>query len=118
MIQSLIGWLELLMKSAEQFEAVNPGRSAFNILAYVNHDVACGFADLRETVTGYFYAEGGGRYATMVHLAEGRLREPKRKIDAILWFEAKEQRMVAAMVNYDDPIREQQVRTLLNLPRK
>lgn len=108
----------LLMKAAEQFEAFNPQRTAFNILAYVNHDDACSFADLRETVTGYFHAEGGGRHATMLQLAEGRLREPKRKMDAILWFEAKEHGMVGGMVNDSDPVRERQIRALLGLPGK
>ncbi|MDG5497858.1 hypothetical protein [Niveispirillum sp. BGYR6] len=108
----------LLMKAVEQFEAVNPERTAFNILAYVNHDKACGFDSLRETVTGYFHAESGGQYATMLQLAEGRLREPKRKVDAILWFEAKERRMVSAMINDSDEEREQQVRILLGLLKK
>lgn len=104
-----------LAKASKQFDAVNPHRTAFNILAYVNHDDASNFNDLVETVTGYFHAESGRRFASMLELANGRLLEPKRKIDAILWFEASKQQFVGAMVNDADDTREQQIRDLLRL---
>lgn len=108
----------LLTKAVEQFEAVNPERTAFNILAYVNHDKACGFDSLRATVTGYFYAKGGVRSARLLHPAEGRLREPISKIDAILWFDAKQNRMVDAMINDINQERENKIRLMLNLMKK
>lgn len=104
-----------MANAAKQFDAVNPQRTAINILAFVNHDDASNFGDIRETVTGYFHAADGRRIASMLKLANRRLLEPRRKIDAILWFEASDQRFVDAMVNDAEPTREQLIRNLLKL---
>jgi hypothetical protein len=103
----------LLMKAAEQFHAVNSNRGALNILAYVNHDDKSGYHDLVETLTGYFHAADGTKHATMLDLSEGRIREPKQRIDAFLWFKAETGRMVGAVINQTDPERVQRVCALL-----
>ncbi|AUN30410.1 hypothetical protein [Niveispirillum cyanobacteriorum] len=104
-----------MANAAKQFDAVNPKRTAINILAFVNHDDASNFGDIREIVTGYFHATDGTRIASMLELANGRLLEPRRKIDAILWFEASEKLFVGAMINDAEPTREQLIRNLLKL---
>ena len=95
----------LLTKADAQFAAVNVDRTALNILAYVNHYEASHYQDLVETVTGYFHADDGTKHATLLHIAEGRIGQAKRRIDAFLWFEAKTGHMAGAIVNQDDRAR-------------
>jgi hypothetical protein len=57
-------------KAASQFEAVNPDHDLPNILVFVNHAIQIGPNDLYETLTGYARTEGGGKIATMTHIAE------------------------------------------------
>lgn len=103
----------LLSKADAQFTAVNPRREELNILAYVNHDNASSYNDLRETLTGYFYASDGTKHPTMMDIAEGRIGEPKRRIDAFLWFEAKNGRMTGAVLNTVDSERLRRICSLL-----
>lgn len=92
----------LLSKADAQFTAVNPTREELNVLAYVNHDNASNFNDLRETLTGYFHAADGTKHATMLDIAEGWIGEARRRIDAFLWFERKTARMTGAVINQTD----------------
>ena len=103
-----------LANADKQFHAVNPNRDVLNILAYVNHDDKSGYHDLVETLTGYFHAADGTKHATMLDLSEGRIREPKQRIDAFLWFKAETGRMVGAVINQTDPERVQRVCALLD----
>jgi hypothetical protein len=80
-------------KAATQFDAVNGDRTVPNILAFVNHDKASSFADLREALTGMFHAEGGERFETMLHISEGRLAKPKRLIDLYIWIDSRRRRV-------------------------
>lgn len=89
----------LLSKADAQFTAVNPAHEELNILAYVNHDNKSNYNDLRETVTGYFHAADGTKHPTMMHIAEGRIGESKRRIDAFLWFDVENGRMTGAVIN-------------------
>ena len=75
-----------ISKAARQFIAVNADRSFLNVLAYVNHDENSDFPDLIEALTGYIHVEGGKKYETHMHIAEGRISEAKNRIDAFLWF--------------------------------
>lgn len=77
----------LISKAVEQFDAVNPLREVPNILFFVNHDDASSYADLRETLTGEFFAESGARYATMKHVSEGRIKHAKYRVDAYIWYD-------------------------------
>lgn len=96
----------LLSKADTQFAAVNPDRSALNILAYVNHDEASHYGDLVETLTGYFHADDGTRHATMLHISEGRIGNAKRRMDAFLWFEGSTGHLDGAVINRDEQDRE------------
>jgi len=80
----------LLSKADSQFLAVNPSQIQYNILAYVNHDKMSRYSDLVETLTGYFHTSDGARISTLRHIAEDRIGEAKRRIDACLWFEGKD----------------------------
>jgi hypothetical protein len=108
----------LLTKADTQFAAVNSDRAKLNILAYVNHDDASRYHDLVETLTGYFHSDDGTKYPTMLHIAEGRIGEAKRRIDAFLWFEGKTRRMVGAVINEVDQERVQQLCVLLDIDPK
>jgi hypothetical protein len=49
----------------------------------------------------------------MMEIAEGRIGESKRRIDACLWFDANSERMQGAVINLVDAIRVQRVCSLL-----
>ena len=105
----------LLMKADAQFAAINPTRAELNILAYVNHDNKSNRNDLYEILTGYFRAADGTRHPTMLYIAEGRIGEAKRRIDAFLWFEGKTGRITGAIINQGDSQRLQRTCTLLRI---
>jgi hypothetical protein len=105
----------LLAKADTQFASVNPAHAELNILAYVNHDDASRYCDLVETLTGYFHAANGTKYQTMQHIAEGRIGEAKRRIDAFLWFDGKTGFMAGAVINDLDPERVRQLCALLRI---
>ena len=102
-------------KAASQFDAVNPDRRFFNILAFVNHDEHSDFHDLVETVTGYFHTEDGSKIPTMTHISEGRIGRAKRGVDIVIWINARERRREGHMINDADPGRMEAVRKLLGL---
>ena len=104
-----------LTKADTQFAAVNPTRAELNILAYVNHDDHSHYSDLVETLTGYFHADDGTKHPTMMHIAEGWIRETKRRIDAFLWFEGGTSRMAGAVINQADPERVRRLCALLDI---
>jgi hypothetical protein len=108
----------LLTKADAQFAAVNPTHADLNILAYVNHDDGSHYHDLLETLTGYFHADDGTKYQTVMHIAEGRIGEAKRRIDAFLWFEGETGRMVGTVINQDDPERVRRLCALLDIDPK
>jgi|SRR5580700_5557426 hypothetical protein len=83
--------------AAEQFEAVNPVREHPNILVLVNHGTMNDYRDLREAVTGEFYAEGGERFPTMKREADQLVA--KNSIDAIAWIDARDCRLEGFMLN-------------------
>jgi hypothetical protein len=64
-------------------------------------------------LTGYFYANDGTKHPTMMDIAEGRIAEAKRRIDASLWFEAKNGRMTGAVISLVDPERVRRICSLL-----
>ncbi len=97
--------------ASEQFKAVNPSRQHPNILVLVNHDTHSDYRDLRETITGYFYADTGERFPTM---------RPdliaKKSIDAIAWIDARDRRLEGYMLNeHATPSFTSQVCALLGL---
>lgn len=103
----------LLMKADARLAAVNPTSEELNILAYVNHDDASSYKDLREILTGYFRAADGTKHPTMMDIAEGCIGEAKRRIDAFLWFEGWSGRMAGAVINIVDPERVRRTCSLL-----
>jgi hypothetical protein len=104
-------------KTASQFDAVNPNRDHPNILVFVNHDKASNFNDLRETLTGMFHAEGGERFATMMHISEGRLGDIKKRIDLYAWIDARKSRIQGHLFNEFDPSRLDAVCELFRLDK-
>src|SRR5262245_1820937 len=63
------------MKSAvTQFNALNRDRTVPNVLIIVNHADGWHAGDLQEALTGYFYAEGGEKFATEQKVAADRRR--------------------------------------------
>jgi hypothetical protein len=106
----------LLTKADAQFTAVNPDRAILNILAYVNHDDASEYHDLVETLTGYFHADDGTKHPIMLHIAEVRIGNAKRRIDAFLWFQGNTG-SPAAVIYQCDLNRELQLCRLLNIDR-
>jgi hypothetical protein len=85
--------------AAEQFDAVNPARDHPNILVLVNHAIMSDYRDLREAVTGYFYAEGGERFPIMKREADQLLA--KNSIDAIAWIDARDRRLEGYLLNME-----------------
>jgi hypothetical protein len=55
------------------------------------------YRDLREAVTGEFYAEGGERFPTMKREADQLVA--KNSIDAIAWIDAQDRRLEGFMLN-------------------
>jgi len=88
------------IKSAKQFQAINQNRALPNILCYVNHDDLSNFNDLRETFTGFFYANNGARHQTMPHVAS-RLNIAKNHIDLCIWINSKDKIIEGYLFNQD-----------------
>lgn len=72
-------------EAVQQFDAVNPDLEYPNVLAFVNHDNMCGFLDLVAVTTGFFLAEGGGRYPIYLQFSEGRIKKEKFRIHLYIW---------------------------------
>ncbi|HEY1724540.1 MAG TPA: hypothetical protein VGF89_03885 [Steroidobacteraceae bacterium] len=104
-------------KAATQFDAVNADRSALNLLLFVNHDTHAHFADLRETLTGIFHAEGGERFPTMPHISERWIGQVKLRIDLFAWISARDRRVEGYMFNERDEGRVKRVCDLLGIDR-
>ncbi len=102
-------------KAASQFDAVNPARRLPNILVFVNHDRASSYNDLRETLTGMFYAEGGERFETMTHISEERLGTIKHRIDLYIWIDSRTRRVQGYVFNEASPEHVKAVCDLLGL---
>ena len=102
-------------KAATQFDAVNADLAVPNILVFVNHDRASHFGDLRETLTGMFHAEGGERFETMNYISEGRLAEPKKRIDLYAWIDGRKKRVQGYLFNEAVPARVTGICELLGL---
>jgi hypothetical protein len=66
---------------------LNHERKYPNVLVFTNSDRNCGFADLVSTLTGNFYAEGGGVDPIYKNVSEGRIRKEKLTIDLYVWFD-------------------------------
>jgi hypothetical protein len=99
--------VRFLKQAVEQFNAVNPSRAELNILAFVNHKGGTRYADLDETLTGYFLASDGRSIPTMRPPAE------VSEVDIYLWFEGRSLCYVAP--NYHDPERGRRACALLGL---
>jgi hypothetical protein len=104
-------------KAETQFDAVNADRSVLNLLAFVNHDAMSHFADLRETLTGMFHAEGGERFQIMPHISERWIGEAKRRIDLFVWINQKENRIEGYVFNEESGERVVRVCDLLGVER-
>lgn len=83
----------MITTAVKQFDAVNPDRLLPNVLVFVNHDDNSHFSDLQETLTGMFHADDGTRYATMLNVSEGRIREMKSRIDLYVWIDGRTKRV-------------------------
>ena len=93
----------IIEKAASQFDAVNADREFPNVLFLVNHDTASDYGDLRETLTGMFFAEDGTRYPTVKHVSEGKIKEAKFRIDAYAWFDRETGRLQGWMFSESKP---------------
>ena len=71
----------------KQFDAVNQESLYPNVLAFVNHDSACGFLDLLAVMTGNFFTEGGQRHPIYTQFSEGRTKDEKKRIDMFIWLD-------------------------------
>jgi hypothetical protein len=101
--------VRFLKQATAQFNAVNPSRDELNILAYVSHKVGTRYADLHETLTGYFLAASDEKIATMRPPAE------VSEVDLYLWFDGAAARP-KLLVNDLDPERMRRVCALLDFP--
>jgi len=86
-------------KAASQFSAVNSDHLIPNILVFVNHDENSDYSDLRETLTGNFFAEDGRRHPTMTHISQGRIGKAKLQIDIFSWIDTKTKRIQGHVIN-------------------
>jgi hypothetical protein len=102
-------------KAVTQFEAVNNRRLYPNILVFVNHDDASGYADLIETLTGVFQASTGERYITVPHISEDRIGAAKQKIDLYVWLNMKTKQIQGYAFNEENPIHVTTICDLLGL---
>lgn len=105
-------------KAATQFDAVNSGRSALNLLTFVNHDATSHYADLHETLTGVFHAASGERFQTMPHISERWIGEAKRRIDLFAWINARERKVEGYIFNEEDAGSVTRVCDLLGMDRE
>jgi hypothetical protein len=108
---------KVIEKAAEQFDAVNPGRSVPNILAIVNHDDSSHLGDLIETLTGMFHADNGKRHPIMKHVSEGRLREAKYRIDLYVWIDGRAGRVQGYLFSESVPAHVDALCTKLRLDK-
>jgi hypothetical protein len=82
-----------VVKAATQFDAVNPDHTLPNVLVFVNHDHASSYADMREVLTGMFFAASGRRYPTMMRIAEDWIGSAKGRVDLFVWIDARERQI-------------------------
>ncbi len=73
--------------AAEQFQSVNPIHEYPNVLVFIDHEEGLGYNGLLNTVTGYFFAQGGGRHPIFKKYSDGRIKKEKYQIDLYLWFD-------------------------------
>jgi hypothetical protein len=73
--------------AAEQFRSVNPEHKYPNVLIFIDHEEGLGYNGLLQTVTGYFFAQGGERHPIFKKYSEGRIEKEKYQIDLYLWFD-------------------------------
>ncbi|HSW11840.1 MAG TPA: hypothetical protein VLI06_03300 [Solimonas sp.] len=73
--------------AVKQFDAVNPDRTYPNVLAFVNHDSACGPPDLIGVTTGQFVSEGGRLHKIYTQYSDGRIKDEKKRIDLFIWLD-------------------------------
>ena len=84
------------MKSAvTQFNALNRDRTVPNVLIIVNHADGWHAGDLQEALTGYFYAEGGEKFATEQKVARQIGDARRSTIDLYIWIDRKQRRVTA-----------------------
>lgn len=89
----------MIETAVSQFDAVNASRSVPNILFFVNHDDLSNYGDLRETLTGMFFAKSGSRDPTVKNVSEGKIKDAKFRIDAYVWFDRRTNRIQGWMLN-------------------
>ena len=84
------------MKSAvTQFNALNRDRTVPNVLIIVNHADGWHSGDLQEALTGYFYAQGGEKFATEQKVARQIGDARCSTIDLYIWIDRKQRRVTA-----------------------
>jgi hypothetical protein len=81
-----------ILKAVTQFDTVNADRSLPNVLVFVNHDDQSHYGDLRETLTGRFYADSGEIYETMPRISDLLLGDKRNRIDLYLWIDDNRRR--------------------------
>lgn len=69
------------------FRSVNPEHAYPNVSMFIDHEDGLGYSGLLNTVTGYFFAEGGERHPIYRRYSEGRISKKKFLIDLFLWFD-------------------------------
>lgn len=74
-------------EAMKQFDAVNKGEQHQNVLAFVNHDIMCGFDDLVAVLTGNFYADNGTVHPIFKQFSDGRIKDEKGKIHLFIWLD-------------------------------
>jgi hypothetical protein len=76
-----------ISEAVKQFDAVNPGLAFPNVLAFVNHDSACGFLDLIAVLTGNAMTEGSAAIPIYRLYSEGRIKDKKSRINLFIWLD-------------------------------
>jgi len=75
--------------AVRQFNAVNRDHALPNVMVLVNHADGWHAGDLREALTGHFYADDGKAYATEVETARKIGPHRIEKIDLYIWIDTK-----------------------------
>jgi hypothetical protein len=76
-----------IYEAVKQFDAVNPDIAFPNVLAFVNHDSACGFLDLIAVLTGNAMTEESGAIPIYRQYSEGRIKDKKDRIYLFIWLD-------------------------------
>jgi hypothetical protein len=85
-----------IYEASKQLKSYDPDNEVSRILAFVNYDPHCDLTDLRDVITGNFYAEDGSIHSIYKKISEGRIKNPKDEIGLFLWIPAKDPRLLCS----------------------